>query len=347
MACSFLLSPQSLIYTGFAMQIQATQFVSSQWSIPTEQFQVSVAALTGGLESAVGRATVSYDSPTPGPWPTRFVIKELRGSQRREVAVYRDLWSRFEEPPTARMYGTEAEGDCEFLYLENVETDSPWPWAQTTVSAAVCRALAHLHDSGFACPPDIDWDYEAELIHSAATTLEAAEVAGRTIWRRPGDLRRVVRSLARMRSEILDVGAIFIHGDVHPGNVIVRPADARQTVVLIDWARARVGSPLEDVASWLQSLGCWVPEARRRHDTLLRAYLEARAVPMKLTRELRTKYWFASASNGLSGAIRYHIFVLTNPAASEDARSSSRQALTAWERVIRQAASLLATTPRR
>lgn len=217
------------------------------------------------------------------------------------------------------------------------------------MSAAVCRALASLHDSGFACPADIDWDYEAELIESARTTLEAAlhsrDAEGRRCWRRPGDLRRVVRHLAKMRSEILDIGAIFIHGDVHPGNVIVRPSSARQTVVLIDWARARVGSPLEDVASWLHSLGCWVPEARRRHDYLLRTYLQARACPLELTNELRVKYYFASASNGLSGAIRYHLSVLSEPATPESARHSSGQALADWERVIRQAASLLATSP--
>jgi hypothetical protein len=45
---------------------------------------------------------------------------------------------------------------------------------------------------------------------------------------------------------------------------------------LIDWARARRGSPFEDVASWLHSLGCWEPEARRRHDSLLTDVISTR-----------------------------------------------------------------------
>lgn len=81
-------------------------------------------------------------------------------------------------------------------------------------------------------------------------------------------------------------------------------------IAFIDWARARFGSPLEDLASWLHSLGWWEPEARRRHDTLLRVYLEARSSKQRITTELRTLYWYASASNGLSGAIRYHLLVL-------------------------------------
>ena len=118
---------------------------------------------------------------------------------------------------------------------------------------------------------------------------------------------------------------------------------ASPQVVLIDWARARLGSPLEDVASWLHSLGCWEPQARRRHDTLLRAYLEARTVRRPLTSKLRVDYWLASVSNGLSGAIRYHLAVLADPKSEEGARDNSGRALMAWERVVRQGAALVST----
>jgi hypothetical protein len=67
-------------------------------------------------------------------------------------------------------------------------------------------------------------------------------------------------------------------------------------VVPVDWARARIGSPLEDVASWLHSLGCCEPQARKRHDTLMRAYLEARQLPCAFNSEVRVDYWFASVS---------------------------------------------------
>jgi hypothetical protein len=114
--------------------------------------------------------------------------------------------------------------------------------------------------------------------------------------------------------------------------------------VLIDWARARRGSPLEDLASWLHSLGCWEPNARRRHDTLLQIYLDARGEPRELSVQLRSRYWYASACNGLSGAIRYHLSVLSNLECSADLRYHSLRALAEWERVIRRVAAILATT---
>lgn len=101
----------------------------------------------------------------------------------------------------------------------------------------------------------------------------------------------------------------MINGDVHPGNVLVRSDRHGMRSVLLDWSRCRIGSPLEDVASWLQSLGCWEPAVRQRHDTLLRAYLAHRLCPA-LTPDRRTGYWLAAACNGLAGAIRYHSTVL-------------------------------------
>jgi len=134
-----------------------------------------------------------------------------------------------------------------------------------------------------------------------------------------------------------------IHGDMHPGNVILRHTTRSIDVILIDWARARVGSPLEDIASWLHSLGCWEPQARRRHDTLMRAYLESRRVARMFDSDVRFEYWLASASNGLSGAICYHLAVLADSTVTETARAASSRALIAWERVVRRGAALVNT----
>ena len=98
---------------------------------------------------------------------------------------------------------------------------------------------------------------------------------------------------------------------------------------------------------WLHSLGCWEPNARRRHDTLLRAYLEARGGSIDMTEAWRRRYWYASACNGLSGAIRYHLAVLADAQSSEHLRQHSSRALAEWERVIRRVAAILATNPRR
>src|SRR5690606_22940729 len=100
----------------------------------------------------------------------------------------------------------------------------------------------------------------------------------------------------------------------------------------------------EDVASWLHALGCWEPQARRRHDTLLRVYLDARRVRRALDTGLRVEYWLASACNGLSGAIRYHIALAADPASTDKQRRDAARALRSWQRVIRRAADVLSVT---
>jgi thiamine kinase-like enzyme len=324
---------------------QAIQFASTNWAIPVADLNLSIEPIGGGLESRVVR--VAFHSPKKKEFrPNSFVVKELRGLQRRETQIYRELWSCSTSAPTVRLLGTQATKEADYLFLEEIIQESTWPWKQSVSSIAVCHALARLHDSE---PCDrrslIEWDYERVLLKSAEETLavavEARHQAGVRHWRRIGDLRRVVAALPKLRSVLLQTPA-FIHGDVHPGNVIVRACENGK-IAFIDWARARVGSPLEDLASWLHSLGCWEPEARRRHDTLLRAYLEARSTKQKITTKLRNMYWYASASNGLSGAIRYHLLVLNDPGASWEMTSNSARALHEWERVIRRVAAILTT----
>jgi Phosphotransferase enzyme family len=327
------------------MLCRATQFASRNWSIPLENLKLSIEPISGGLESRVVRATFR-SALAKDQRSSSFVVKELRGLQRRETEIYRELWTRSTSPPTVRLLGVEVTQDADYLYLEEATQQCAWPWRQTVTSIEVCRALAKLHESK-QLPQQIliDWDYESDLERSAqetlAVALNARDQTGVRHWRRLGDLRRVVTALPTLRSALLETST-FIHGDVHPGNIILGPGGGID-VAFIDWARARRGSPLEDLASWLHSLGCWEPEARRRHDTLLRAYLEARSPQQTITTELRRKYWYASASNGLSGAIRYHLSVLNDARSSNEMKGSSRQVLRAWERVIRRVAALLAT----
>ena len=282
--------------------------------------------LHGGLESVVARARITPADAASGI-PRDLVVKQLAGAFAREGDVYEALWSHLERPPAVQMFGRDVCGDATYLYLEHAASSSSWPWSNTALSASVCRELAQLHNAPGLSGKAFSWNYEDELISSAEETLGLAATArnslGRRVWRRLGDLRRVVRALPRIRRRLLSDGATAIHGDMHPGNVILRRTPGSVDVVLIDWARARIGSPLEDIASWLHSLGCWEPQARRRHDSLMRAYLEARRAPRIFAAELRVGYWLASVSNGLSGAIRYHLAVLADAAATPAASSSS------------------------
>ena len=327
------------------MVSEITAFIARRWCVPHDAFQVEVQPISGGLESAVARARISRPDRHRAI-PSRLVVKQVSAGFEREAEVYDVLWRHLDPPPAVQMIGRDISAETTYLYLEDAQPSVSWPWAHTERAGAVCRALARLHDSVALPHETFGWDYEADLARSAESTLalanEARDTSGRRCWQRLGDLRRVVAALPRIRHRLLSGGATVIHGDMHPGNVILR-ADADPEVVLIDWARARIGSPLEDVASWLHSLGCWEPEARRRHDTLMRQYLAARRRPRPFTPEVRVDYWYASASNGLSGAIRYHLAVLSDPASPEAARYDSGRALVAWQRVVRKAAALVST----
>ena len=332
------------------VKTQIEEFVVRRWSVPQGCLQVDVHPLCGGLESAVALVIVTRE-PRDSPVPRRFVVKKLLPGCFREAEVYALLWKHLEQPPSPIVLGVDAVAGSQFLYLEDLRPISSWPWSDTVLAAAVCRALARFHDGADLPSERFAWDYEDELVRSAESTLAVAEsardAAGIRWWRRMGDLRQVVEALPIIRSRLLSAGSTVIHGDVHPGNVILRRGRPETQVALIDWSRARIGSPLEDVASWLHALGCWEPEARRRHDTLLRLYLDSRQVQSRLTRELRVDYSFASVSNGLSGAIRYHLAVLGDRGSPESMCQDSARALVAWERVVRRVTPLLTTRQRR
>jgi aminoglycoside phosphotransferase (APT) family kinase protein len=153
-------------------------------------------------------------------------------------------------------------------------------------------------------------------------------------------VRRIAQNVPRLRDQLSRLGPLaptVIHGDLHPGNAIIRRHRDGNVAILIDWERARVGSPLEDVSSWLQSLGFWEPEARRRHDTLLVAYLKARGIRPVLTRALRNAYWLSACSNCLAGSLLYHVHNATSPDISSEPRAAALRAVRDQLRVLRRA----------
>ena len=323
------------------------QFIAARWDVPVDEVDVVVNTLRGGLESTVAWAKVSTPS-TRAAVPRALVVKELLPATEREARIYEALWKHLPQPPSPRVLGDVTDGDRRYLYLEAVSRLSAWPWALTAHAAAVCNELATLHDAVGLPREPFGWAYEAELSQSAAATLDVALAArdanGRRYFPRVGDLRRVVEALPALRTQLLASEVVVLHGDVHPGNVLLGRGAEGPRVMLIDWTRARLGAPMEDVASWLHSLGCWEPQARRRHDTLLGGYLAKRRTPRRLTPAARRDYWLASVSNGLAGAIRYHLVMLADGATPPRQRRDSLVAVQAWARVIRRGAALLTTT---
>jgi aminoglycoside phosphotransferase (APT) family kinase protein len=320
-----------------------THFIVGRYRLPRERLRVSLRPIGEGLESQIHRARVTSHNPC---LPRRLIVKTVRGRCRRESTMYRLLRACGQPPPTPILFGVHVDDDAEHPYLEDVHPSIVWPWADFELSAAVCRALAALHGLRLDGSRLRAWDYDLELRQSAEETLQLAltisDATGARYWVRLGDLRRVVDALGCIRTRLTQGGTVLIHGDV-PGNVLVRRNRQQQRIVLIDWARSRYGSPLEDLASWLQSVGCWEPEARRRHDSLFRTYLYAWNTEAVLSPGTRVLYWYAAASNGLSGAIRHLLTVLGDPKSTDRIRMSSSLALGHWRRVIRRAAALVSS----
>jgi hypothetical protein len=271
-----------------------------------------------------------------------LVAKRLAGGARREVDVFRRL-DPHAFPFVPRVLAIEPDGDASLLLLEWIRPSERWPWRRIADAEAVLRAAAELHRAPVAC--DAEWDYERELAACAAATLDRLDAARRDA-ELPIDgasrraVRRAVGALGGIRRELLSgapFAPTFIHGDLHPGNVVLSARGRGPAPVLLDWGRARVGSPLEDVASWLQTLACWEPEARARHDTLLAAYARARGGGAALGAPLRRAVWLAGASNALAGALLHQLGVATRPDTPRAARAPAVWAVREWLRIIRRA----------
>jgi Ser/Thr protein kinase RdoA (MazF antagonist) len=234
------------------------------------------------------------------------------------------------------------------LYLEALRPLVRWPWRDTVFAGQVLERLAGLHSAKLSADTRAvlaAWDYESELQASAGSTMELLMRCGRD--RRLPSLagtlqpaRRVALAIGAVRRQLLafsSFGGVAIHGDMHPGNALVRRKAGAAEPAFLDWARARIGSSLEDVSSWLQSLGYWEPETRRRHDSLLVRYLRARGAEDRLRPEFRAAYWLAGASNALSGALRYHLAVALDPRTGNARRASAVRSARDWLRVLRRA----------
>lgn len=304
---------------------------------------VRARSLRGGLEAEmVHLVTATITDEAGRRCVARFVRKVASGCGSREARVYSRLVTCHVPELAPRLLHTNRHSRTSIvLFLEAIPR-LRWPWRDLDTSSAVLERVAGLHT--VTTPPDLlpSWDYEAELSRAASSTFGLTRQLARQgeplVRGALPVIERVVDALPRLR-HVLCTSAPFagvIHGDLHPGNVLHRRRGRGYEPVLVDWARARHGSALEDVSSWLCSLGAWEPEAGRRHDTLFTRYLSARGLPPKLTADVRDLYWLASASNALAGALAYHLAVAADPQRPAGARLSSARCAHRWLRVIRR-----------
>lgn len=301
----------------------------------------------GGLEGGVSMVSASVLTDEGRRHSGSFVLKAL-DPEHREAAVYRWLAASGLSDLAPRMLGATVLDGRPQLVLERVRPATRWPWRQMDHAGAVVDALARLHASG-----DVDtfvrdvpaWRYGEEIAAGAAGTLAVLHGAGREGYVDPREVRPAVKVAERLDDIGREIAASFVpavlHGDAHPGNAMMAASHGTRVPKLVDWQRARVGSPLEDLCSWLQSLACWEPAVRQRHDTLLRRYYRARGHTAGPGRDLRDAYWLAGARNAFAGALRYHLVILLDPAAPARARTRSQQAARDWLRIIRRASLAL------
>jgi hypothetical protein len=306
--------------------------------------------LRGGLEAVhVTLVTARYADAARRPRIVRFVMKQLSGRAMREAFVYERVVSAYASDVAPAVLAIEQPSPCHsVLYIEAIRPVGAWPWPDLLLSRRLLRRLAEFHIAAAGKPELLpEWDYDGELEYLARETESALESCRcdpdlSILARELRPVKRMVLARGRLRRQLCSerpfrIGPI--HGDVHPGNTIVRRRHGADQPILLDWARARLGSPLEDVSSWLHSLGFWEAEARRRHDTLLAEYLTAYGMERKLLPHVRAAYWLAGTSNALSGALLHHILVARNEAQSPRRRLCAMRAAHAWLRVIRRADS--------
>lgn len=266
----------------------------------------------------------------------RCVVKYVTGAGVREIAVYDGLLQGELRGLAPELLAVRRTEDGAWLYLEEVRCAAEWPWADTRLTRSVLAKLARLHEAAIDRELLRDWNYELELEQRASATLELLGRERRTFpdaARTFRSAKRLVSALPRLREQLFATrfGKTWIHGDMHTGNVLVREAEPGEAV-LIDWGRSRLGSPFEDVSSWLQSLRCWEPDAERRHDRLLTSYLQSRGYGAAALAECRPAYWLSAACNVLAGALLYHLWH-----ASETGDPASLRAVQIWSRIVRRA----------
>ena len=336
--------------TSIELQAAIAGYLGRMDARRNDAVHIEQSPVYGGLTAkTTSRLSATYRDVGGAERRLNLIAKEISGAAAREAEVYRTFVMRLPAGIAPVLVDVIDTGpDSRLLLLEAIEPRHIWPWHDERHGRLFMGRLASLHgpwqpaDAALALP---EWSYEDELAAAAARTMESidrcrfsADLA--PLGRRYRSLCRIVEGLPLLRRQLLStapIGTAVIHGDVHPGNVLVRAAEPALEPVLIDWGRARIGSPLEDVSSWLQSLRYFEPVAHRRHDSMFAAYLSTLGVTAGLSPTWRTAYWLAGASNALAGALHFHVTRAADERLSSVERGEAFRAAADWLRVIRRA----------
>ena len=326
------------------------RLLASRYAQPAGEIELKAGGLRGGLMADLLRVSAAR----PGGAPEHFVVKRTREADARERAAYAALASCGLSHLAPRLLGTSADPGGDYLFLEYVSRWKAWPWKEHERAGMVLDLLAELHAARIEEAASLQQGYEEGLQAAALYTLDLLRTAGGGL-REPRLLRGVrhVRAFAFRLPDarrLLLASPVFLHGDVHPGNVLAR-SGGQHRLVLLDWGRARMGSRFEDVASWLQCLRYFEPSAAAAHDRLLLRYIRAAGLGERITAAHRREYWVAAGCNALAGALGVHLRTALE-ARTPAARGKALAAAADWVRIVRRALAYLdgraaGTTPPR
>jgi aminoglycoside phosphotransferase (APT) family kinase protein len=304
--------------------------------VPNSDLQLSARPLRGGLMAEL----VCVSASRSGARPQHFVLKRVSGSGTREADAYGVLARAGLAHLGPRLLGASSEGASNYLLLEYVPRWKAWPWRDEAYAGLILDTLARLH----AAPLVTMWnDEDRRPDDSGSVAAYIIDLLGAAA-RRTSDARLArglpaVRGFAARLPEahaLLGAAPVFLHGDVHPGNVLLQGDGRRKRAVLLDWGRARVGSRFEDVASWLQCLRYFEYAAVGAHDRLLLRYIRASGLGDRITPRHRREYWVAAGCNALAGALGVHLSRVLD-ARSPGPRAAALAAAVDWLRIVRRA----------
>lgn len=236
----------------------------------------------GGMSGAM-----LLEAQTTSGAPVVVKVTELSnpaeaGQGRRELYVYTEI-SRRVAIPSPRMVAAQETGEWVAIAVERLERVEPaeaWTAAQWEDLASL---LGRMHGSSRdveSVPPALDLSSR----HEQGGLLLFA----RQLWSTPDDedrLKRVVDDLASLRAAVDESPRSFVHGDCHLGNVVLTSAGRP---LLVDWASARVGPSVGDLAFALTRAAAVADTVPRRQ--AIDAYTAAADVDADRTRRTVTAH---------------------------------------------------------
>lgn len=161
---------------------------------------------------------------------------------RRELEVYTDL-SRRMPLPAPRLVAAHRTEEWIAIALERHRPAPPaseWTTAQWHGLATVLGRM-HAGSRTLTSPsPPVD--------SVCSRTDDELSVFAQQLWNGEGDAARletVLGALDRLHDAVSSGPTSFVHGDCHPGNVLLT---AEGTLLLVDWQAAHVGPSVGDVA---------------------------------------------------------------------------------------------------